>query len=43
MKKGKTWLIIGVAVLIVLLFVWLSIADLWGDTDVNFITPLLGL
>lgn len=42
MKKGKVWLIIGVAVLIVLLFVWLSIADLWGDTDVAAFIPFIG-
>lgn len=41
MKKGKTWLYIGVAVLIVLLFVWLSIADLWGDTDVAAFIPAI--
>lgn len=34
MKKSKTWIYIGVAVLIVLLFLWLSIADVWGDTDI---------
>ena len=35
-KKSSVsmWLIIGVIVLIVLLFVWLTVADLWGDTDV---------
>lgn len=41
MKKGKVWLVIGVVVLIVLLFVWLSIADLWGDTDVAAFINLL--
>ena len=34
MKKNKIWLAIGAVVLIVLLFVWLTIADFWGDTDV---------
>lgn len=35
-KKSRTsaWLIIGVLVLIVLLIIWLTIADLFGDTDV---------
>lgn len=28
------WLIIGVLVLIALLLVWLTVADLFGDTDV---------
>ncbi len=54
-KQGKkssinVWLVIGVCVLIVLLLVWLTIADLWGDTDVaasiapgimSMATPLL--
>lgn len=42
-RKGvSTWMYIGVAVLILLLLVWLSIADLWGDTDVaaDMIAPL---
>lgn len=30
----KVWLAIGVVVLIILLIIWLTIADLWGDTDV---------
>ena len=34
------WLIIGVIVLIVLLFVWLTVADLWGDTDVAAWIPV---
>lgn len=42
-KKVKTnvWISIGVAVLIILLILWLTIADLWGDTDVsaNLIVP----
>ncbi len=35
-KKTSTtlWLAIGVVVLIVLLMLWLTIADLLGDTDV---------
>lgn len=28
------WLVIGVIILIVLLFIWLTVADLLGDTDV---------
>lgn len=32
--RPNLWLIIGVAVLIVLLLVWLTVADLFGDTDV---------
>lgn len=40
-KQVPTWLLIGVIVLIVLLLVWLTIADLFGDTDVAaFMTPL---
>lgn len=40
-KKSSVsiWLIIGVIVLIVLLFAWLTIADLWGDTDVAAYIP----
>ena len=33
-KALKVWLVIAVLVLIILLLVWLTIADLWGDTDV---------
>ncbi|MDE5725600.1 MAG: hypothetical protein K2H88_01050 [Duncaniella sp.] len=33
-SKLSLWLIIGVVVLIVLLFIWLTVADLFGDTDV---------
>lgn len=35
-KRNRTsvWLIIGALILIVLLLVWLTIADMWGDTDV---------
>ncbi len=34
-RSGATiWLVIGVVVLIILLILWLTIADLWGDTDV---------
>lgn len=39
-KALKVWLGIGVVVLIILLIVWLTIADLWGDTDVAaFMAP----
>lgn len=36
-KKSKVnpWLVIGVIVLIVLLFGWLTFADMAGDTDVS--------
>lgn len=33
-KRTRLWLYVGVAVLIALLLVWLTIADFWGDTDV---------
>ena len=42
-KKTQTnvLLAIGVAFLIILLILWLTMADLWGDTDVAAqITPL---
>lgn len=32
--KMNLWISIGAVVLIVLLIVWLTLADLWGDTDV---------
>lgn len=38
MEKRKSrvsgWLIVGVLVLIALLIIWLTVADLFGDTDV---------
>lgn len=36
-KKNKvnTWLVVGVIALIVLLFGWLTLADMCGDTDVS--------
>ena len=41
-KKVSGWLVVGVLVLIALLLVWLTVADLFGDTDVAaMITPLL--
>lgn len=40
-KGYSIWLIVGVIVLIVLLLVWLTIADIFGDTDVAaFVSPL---
>ena len=43
-KQVPTWLLVGVIVLIVLLLVWLTIADLFGDTDVAaFVAPINGL
>lgn len=33
-NKTQTWLVIGACILIALLLVWLTMADLWGDTDV---------
>lgn len=32
--KVNLWMCVGVAVLIALLLIWLTIADIWGDTDV---------
>lgn len=41
-RAGKsTWIAAGVIVFIILLFIWLTMADLWGDTDVSaFIPPM---
>lgn len=33
-KKTQTWIAVGAIILIALLLVWLTMADLWGDTDV---------
>ncbi len=33
------WLVVGVLVLIALLIVWLTVADMTGSTDVNAIMP----
>lgn len=42
LSNGKLWLAIGVAVLVILLLLWLTFADLLGDTDVAaFIPPVL--
>lgn len=38
-SKWNVWLVVGVVVLIVLLVLWLTVADLFGDTDVNAYTP----
>lgn len=42
--KGRKsiWLYFGVGVLILLLLVWLTIADFWGDTDVAACINLVG-
>ncbi|MDE6267127.1 MAG: hypothetical protein K2M07_07250 [Muribaculaceae bacterium] len=43
-RKGKTsiWVAIGAVVLIILLILWLTFADLAGDTDVAaFILPAM--
>ncbi len=43
-KKSNVslWLSIGVAILIILLIAWLTMADFFGDTDVAaFIAPML--
>lgn len=45
-RKSSTsgWLIVGVLVLIILLIIWLTVADLFGDTDVaaQVIAPVRG-
>ena len=33
-RRLNLWLVIGVLVLIILLFVWLTVADFTGNTDV---------
>lgn len=43
-SKSQLWLVIGVVVLIALLIVWLTIADFFGDTDVNaIVSPVTSL
>lgn len=45
-KKSRVggWLIVGVLALIALLLIWLTVADLFGDTDVAaFINPVSNL
>ena len=40
-RKINTWVAIGAVVLIILLILWLTMADAAGDTDVAaFIAPL---
>lgn len=39
-NKTNLWISVGAIVLIVLLIVWLTVADLWGDTDVAAMVPL---
>lgn len=34
-RRTNTWLVVGVIILIVLLFGWLTLADMSGDTDVS--------
>lgn len=33
-RKTSVWMLFGVGILILLLLVWLTIADFWSDTDV---------
>ncbi|MDE7154306.1 MAG: hypothetical protein K2O00_07695 [Muribaculaceae bacterium] len=41
-NKTSVWVAIGAVVLIILLIVWLTMADFFGDTDVAaMITPML--
>lgn len=40
-RRTQLWISIGAVVLIILLILWLTQADLWGDTDVNAVMPLL--
>ncbi len=41
-KRTNVWLAVGAIILIALLIIWLTMADLAGDTDVAaFITPLI--
>ena len=46
-KKSKmttsVWVAIGAAILIILLIIWLTCADLLGDTDVAAAIPLIRL
>ncbi len=39
--KVNWWLLIGAAVLIVLLILWLTVADLSGNTDVAALIPVM--
>lgn len=38
-RHTQIWISIGAIILIILLILWLTIADLWGDTDVSAILP----
>lgn len=41
-KNTNLWVAIGAIILIILLLVWLTFADFFGDTDVAaFIAPML--
>ncbi len=42
-NRTSLWIAIGAIVLIVLLLIWLTTADLWGDTDVAafLMSPML--
>lgn len=40
-RRTQLWVSIGAVVLIILLILWLTIADLWGDTDVQAIMPVI--
>ncbi len=43
-NKASVWMLFGVGILILLLLVWLTIADFWGDTDVAAMAlPAFGL
>lgn len=41
-NRANVWVAIGAIILIILLIVWLTFADLTGNTDVAaFLTPML--
>ncbi len=40
-KNTSLWVAIGAVILIILLLVWLTIADFFGDTDVAAMVPPL--
>lgn len=33
-NRTSIWIAIGAIILIILLILWLTMADMWGDTDV---------
>lgn len=39
-QRINTWLLIGVGILVILLVIWLTVADLTGNTDVAAYIPL---